>query len=439
MAANPLQPAEIEQLARAARDIPAVSFCMANDAWALLGFRQAVVLHKHLGRWLVRAVSGLVDVGETTPYQNFLKRIATALEKQSIELGTTLKKTSLNKSLANDWAQWWPDDVYVYPLTTLDGVVNGYGLYVFDQPIDGVRQAMLNRFTQVWLHAWSLLSGKKQSRLKVGKKAFATLLLCAICAMFFPVRQSVLAPAEIISLQSTVVAAPVEGVVKEMLVRPNQVVKANQPLVALDDTTLRNRREVLRKSLGSAQAELMATTQKAFDNQQSRGEMAPLAGRVDERKAELAFTEELLKRSQINSPKDGIAVFGDPNDWRGRPVAAGERLLLLADPKELGVLIHVAVADAIAIEQGADIRLFLHVAPLTPLDGQVIETGYQAMLSPDNIASYRIRAKLASPAENSEIHRIGFKGTVKLFGPKVSLGYLLFRRPLATAREWLGL
>jgi Barrel-sandwich domain of CusB or HlyD membrane-fusion len=439
MSANPLQPAEIEQLARGARDIPGLSFCMANDAWGLLGFRQAVVLHKHVGRWLVRSVSGLVDVGETTPYQNFLKRIGAVLEKKPLEIGAALDKNSLPEALASDWEQWWPGNVYVYPLTTLDAIPNGFALYVFDQPLDGARQAMLNRFAQVWLHAWALLSGKRKSSWRIGKATFAVLTLCALAAMFVPVRQSVLAPAEIISLQSTVIAAPVEGVVKEMLVRPNQSVKANQPLVALDDTTLRNRRDVLSKSLGSAQAELMATTQKSFDNQQSRGEMAPLAGRVDERKAELAFTEELLKRSMINSPKDGIAVFGDPNDWRGRPVAAGERLLLLADPKELGVVIHVAVPDAIAIEPGAEMRLFLHVAPLTPLDGKVIETGYQAMLSPDNIASYRIRAKLEVAPENKDINRIGFKGTAKLYGPKVSLGYLLFRRPMATVREWLGL
>jgi hypothetical protein len=439
MSANSLQPAEIEQLARGARDIPALSFCMANDAWGLLGFRQAIVLHKHVGRWLVRSVSGLVDVGETTPYQNFLKRIGAALEKKPIDIGRAIDRNSMPKALAKDWEQWWPDHVYAYPLTTLDNVPNGFALYAFDQSLDGTRQAMLNRFAQVWLHAWALLSGKRKSNLRIGKLTFGVLTLCALAAMFVPVRQSVLAPAEIISLQSTVVSAPVEGVVKEMLVRPNQSVKANQPLVALDDTTLRNRREVLSKSLGSAQAELMATTQKSFDNQQSRGEMAPLAGRVDERKAELAFTDELLKRSVINSPKDGIAVFGDPNDWRGRPVVAGERLLLLADPKELGVVIHVAVPDAIAIEPGAEIRLFLHVAPLTPLDGKVIETGYQAMLSPDNIASYRIRAKLQVADENKDINRIGFKGTAKLFGPKVSLGYLLFRRPMATVREWFGL
>jgi Biotin-lipoyl like/HlyD family secretion protein len=246
----------------------------------------------------------------------------------------------------------------------------------------------------------------------------------------------VLAPAEIISLESVVLASPVEGVVREVLVRPNQAVAADQPLVALDDTTLRNRREVLLKSVGSVQAELLATRQKSFDSLQSRGEIAPLSGRVEERRAELAYIDEQLGRMVVPSPKAGITVFGDPNDWRGRPVAAGERVMLIANPAKLGVLVHVPVADAIALKPGAPVRLFLHVAPLAPLDGEVIETGYQAMPSPDNIASYRIRASLDAGSDGS---RIGLKGTAKLYGARVALGYWLLRRPLAAAREWAGL
>jgi pyruvate/2-oxoglutarate dehydrogenase complex dihydrolipoamide acyltransferase (E2) component len=265
-------------------------------------------------------------------------------------------------------------------------------------------------------------------------------LLCMIAAMFIPVPQSVLAPAELISLQSHVVSSPVDGVVKEMLVRPNQEVTLNQALFSLDDTSLRNRREVLGKTLGSAQAELLATTQKAFDSAQSRGDIAPLKGRVDERRAELAFVDEQLKRSVIYATKPGIVVFGDPNDWRGRPITAGERVLLIADPSDLGVLIHVPVADAIAIAPGAKLRLFLSVAPLKPVDAEVIETGYQALLSPENVASYRLRARLVSSTEmQAELQRIGLKGTAKLLGPKVPLGYLLLRRPLAALREWTGL
>jgi hypothetical protein len=287
----------------------------------------------------------------------------------------------------------------------------------------------------VWLHAWAMLSGAPRKSWLPSVRTRWILVGVLLAALLIPVRQSVLAPAEIISLESVVLSSPMEGVVREVLVRPNQVVAVDQPLVALDDTTLRNRREVLLKSVGSAQAELLATTQKSFDNIQSRGEIAPLSGRVEERRAELAFIDEQLQRMALVSPKAGITVFGDPNDWRGHPVAAGERIMLIANPAKLGVLIHVPVADAIALDAGAPVRLFLHVSPLSPLDGQVIETGYQALLSPDNIASYRVRAQLAQGSESS---RIGLKGTAKLYGARVVLGYWLLRRPLAAAREWAG-
>ncbi len=405
-------------------------------------------MRKSAGRWGAQAVSGLVETGETTPYQNWLSRVASHLEKQGLPQPSPpdasadntpliqLLPDALPPALAQEWAQWWPADVVYALLQARGGGINGLAIFLFDAPVNATRLASLNRLMEVWLHAWAMLTGPvRRSWWPSARVRWVALALLA-AAMLIPVRQSVLAPAEIISLESLVLASPVEGVVREVLVRPNQAVQENQPLVALDDTTLRNRREVLVKSVGSAQAELLATTQKAFENLQSRGEIAPMSGRVEERKAELAYIDEQLQRMSVASPKAGITVFGDPNDWRGRPVAAGERIMLIANPAKLGVLVHVPVADAIAIDAGAPLRLFLHVAPLSPLEGEVMETGYQALLSPDNIASYRIRAKLAA---SNEYSRIGLKGTAKLYGAQVTLGYWLFRRPIAAAREWAGL
>ena len=450
---------EIERLARAALSLPALSFSMANDAWGLLGFRQALVLRKSAGRWGAQAISGLVDAGETTPYQNWLRRVCVHLETANAanpnsanaqadapDVGALLQLTpdDLPAELAQEWAQWWPAEViYFFLRNRSSGVsavyaINGLAFYLFDAPVNQTRLASLSRLSEVWLHAWAMLSGAPGKSWLPGARARWVIALILLAALFIPVRQSVLAPAEIISLESVVLASPLEGVVREVLVRPNQAVTADQPLVALDDTTLRNRREVLLKSVGSAQAELLATTQKSFDNLQSRGDIAPMSGRVEERRAELAFIDEQLQRMALTAPKAGITVFGDPNDWRGRSVAAGERIMLIANPAKLGVLIHVPVGDAIAVDVAAPVRLFLHVAPLSPMDGQVIETGYQALLSTDNIASYRIRATLAeSQAEGSQ-QRIGLKGTAKLYGGRVLLGYWLLRRPLAAAREWLG-
>jgi multidrug resistance efflux pump len=442
---------EVERLARQAPSIAALSFSMANDAWGLLGCRQALVIRKIAGRWGAQAISGLVEPGETTPYQNWLRRVCIELEASTVRSQTVvlhqsnnsepptlldIKAADLSAQIAQDWAQWWPDNVTGTFLRARDGSVNGIAIYLFDAPINPTRAATLSHLSEVWLHAWAMLSAAPKKRWLFDTRARWILAAIVLSGLLIPVRQSVLAPAEIISLESVVLAAPVEGVVREVLVRPNQAVSADQPLVALDDTTLRNRREVLVKSMGSVQAELLATTQKSFDNMQSRGEIAPLSGRVEERRAELSYIDEQLQRMVLTSPKAGITVFGDPNDWRGRPVAAGERVMLIANPATLGVLVHIPVADAIALEPGAPVRIFLHVSPLSPLDGEVIETGYQALLSPDNIASYRVRAKLD---EKTGKNRIGLKGTAKLYGERVALGYWLIRRPLSAAREWMGL
>jgi Biotin-lipoyl like len=442
--------ADIERLARQARGVAPLAFSIANDGWKALSFRQTLVMYKGAGRWGVVAVSGLVDTGETTPYQNWMRRVAQHVQilssqadksvssdtPQDPSVPLPLKVEQLPDALRAEWRQWWPDHVAYLRFFDSAKKLNGLAFFLFDEDITHTRAAALWRLSQTWSYCWEMQSPRGGRKL-FSLKGFGFIgFVIAVAAMFIPIRQSVLAPAEIISLESIVIASPVDGVIKEILVRPNQLVTPNQTLVALDETTLRNRREVLAKSVGSAQAELLATTQKSFESLQSRGEIAPLSGRVEERRAELVFINEQMLRMSIPAPKGGITVFGDPNDWRGRPVSAGERIMLVANPDKLGVLIHVPVGDAIAMEQGARLRLFLHVAPLEPLDGQVIETGYQATMSPDNVASYRIRALLST--KNDLSSRIGLKGTAKLYGPSVLLGYWLLRRPLASVREWFG-
>lgn len=105
------------------------------------------------------------------------------------------------------------------------------------------------------------------------------MILGFLSLFLIPVRQTSLAPAEVIALDAEAVAAPIDGVVKTIHVRPNQAVQVGQPLFSLDDTTLRNRLEVAQKSVAVADAELQAATQKAFDSFQSKGDLSLLRGR----------------------------------------------------------------------------------------------------------------------------------------------------------------
>ena len=109
--------------------------------------------------------------------------------------------------------------------------------------------------------------------------------------------------------------------------------------------------------------------------------------------------------------------------------------MLLANPDKPGVLVHLPVADAISLNVGAALKLFLTVMPLSPLDARITETSYQAVLSPEGVASYRLRAVFEDAQQNV---RIGLRGTAKVYGGWVCMGYYLLRRPLATLREWSG-
>lgn len=433
----------LEARARAAASLPELAFSIANESYGLLGFRQALVLRGD-ARGRLMAVSGLAKPTEDSPYLVWLRRAWAWLQPQvaaSPGWFQPAPDADMPDIVADGWREWWTQGIYALPLRARSGQVLGWVIFLLEGEPKEWQDKALKRLAGSWGYCWELLGGVSRrtwgQKLRGWLKPMRLPLLIAVAlAAFIPVRQTVLAPAEVVSLDSRVVAAPLDGVIKDVHVRPNQAVKAGEILFSLDDTTLRNRYEVARESVAVADAELIAATQKAFHDPASQAELALLTGRSHERRAELAAVLAQLERVRVPAEKDGIVVFGDPDDWLGRPVSTGERIMLLANPDEPGMLIHLPVADAIGLEPEAPVKLFLTVRPLEPLEGRVTETSYQATQSPDGIASYRLRAAFDDGEANQA--RIGLRGTAKLYGEQVRLGYYLMRRPLATLREWTG-
>ena len=431
-----------EARARSASSVPELMFSIANDAYGMLGFRQALVFQGDGTDACLAAVSGLARPTEDSPYLVWLRRAWPWVYAQTaVTPGwLTMPADTVDADIADGWREWWTDGVFVMPCCRRSGERLGWVIFLLDHPPADVQSNALAQVAQSWSYCWEMLAGQPKKTLtqqwqKLGVVKRRLLLLALLAVLFVPVRQTALAPAEVIALDAEAMASPLEGVVKAVHVRPNQAVKAGQPLFSLDDTTLRNRLEVAQKSVAVADAELQAATQKAFDSYQSKGELTLLNGRANEKRAELAAVRTQLERTDVVAPQDGVAVFGSADDWLGKPVTTGERIMLLANPSKPGVLVHLPVADAITLEPGAHIKLFLTVLPLSPMDATVSQTSYQAVLSPDSVASYRLRAVFDTTQDQA---RIGLRGTAKIYGERVLLGYYLLRRPLATLRERSG-
>lgn len=436
--------AGLEARARAATNLAELGFSIANDAHVLVPFRQALVFADDGAHGEMFAVSGLARPSEDSPYLVWLRRawpwLRERIDGRPGWLTLATPGSAIPDDIADGWREWWPDGVFALPLRRRSGEPLACVCLLLESEPPATLAAALTQLAATWSYCWEMLGGRPAAGWRVHLHRLSATqrrltLIAALLLLLVPVRETALAPAEIIALDALAVASPLDGVVKTIHVRPNQPVRAGERLFSLDDTTLRNRLDVSQKSVAVADAELAAMTQKAFDNPQSKSELSLLGGRARERRAELAAISTQLARIDVVAAQDGIAVFADANDWLGRPVSTGERIMLLANPDRPGIAIHLPVADAIALEVGAPVKLFVTVAPLSPLSAKVIETSYQAVLSPDAVASYRLRAAFA---ENGGLTRIGLRGTAKLYGEWVALGYYLLRRPLASLREWSG-
>lgn len=150
--------------------------------------------------------------------------------------------------------------------------------------------------------------------------------------MLIPVRQSVLAPAEIVAHQPVMVRAPVAGVVDDILVRPNQPIRANQPLARLDARELENRLEAARQTFATADAQYRQAQQQALFDANRKASLAVLQSRREQAQSERDFLLRQLERMQLTSPRDGVAVFDDASEWIGRSVAVGNIFCYCTQP-----------------------------------------------------------------------------------------------------------
>ncbi|PWF55501.1 HlyD family efflux transporter periplasmic adaptor subunit [Massilia glaciei] len=432
---------QIEQDARQAVSEAAVEFIAVNDTWRIVPYRQALMWRPDgLGRPALRLVSGLADVAGDSPYRQWindaLRHLVPGLEGGKARIVTM---HDLPPALHDGWREWMGFGALLVTLPAPAGAAVG-GLWLnLEHEASAAEQALLERLAGCYgqaLWAWRQRPPVWQralTRFKGSRKRwwFALLLVSMI-----PMRLTVLAPAHIVGKDAKLIAAPQDGVVARFFVMPNQAVAAGAPLFALDDTGARNRNEVAVASREVAEAEYLRTTQKSFNDGASKAELSSLQARLEEKAAEARYVQDLFERIQVNAPDAGIAIFSDANDWLGRPVQTGERIVLLADPKKVQIAIDLPVDDALNMEAGATVKLYLNVAPLGTVEGKLVQSSYEPALTTEGVVAYQLKADLAA---GEEVPRIGLKGTAKLYGNWAPLLYHVLRKPLAVLRRTVGI
>lgn len=428
----------LQRRARQAESVAELGFVAVNETRQLLEYRQAAL-------WLgsgkrVAAVSGLPQPETHAPYTQWLCRLFSRLPDQPCAF--TLSAHDAPPRVAADWEQWLPAHALLAPLNRSNGERLSVLLLARDEPWHDAEIALLDELAGAYGHALALLAGKPSWLKSAGRAggvprlARNLALLAALgIGLWWPVALTTLAPAEVVASDPFLVRAPIEGVIDRFHVRPNQPVKAGDLLFEFDATSLKSKRDIARSSLSVAAEEYRQAAQLAVTNEKGKLEMAVNRGREAERAAEVRFSENMLKRIQVAAPREGVAIFAEASDWVGRAVSLGERVIEIADPDQVELLIRLPVADALTLEPGAPVRLFLATTPQDPLAATVRYAAYRAEAMPDGTVAYRVKATFAA---GQKLPRVGLMGTAKLYGEKMPFAYYLLRRPLAVARQWLG-
>lgn len=439
---EPLDPAQAllryEAELVAAGSAAEAAFVAVNRLGSILPFRLAVLLRPDPVRHArVAAVSHLYEVDENAPFAQWLARLARHAGERDL---AALSAATVPQDLAEDWGEWLPEHALLCRLSTPAGALVGWLLVGFEEEPGEAGQALMQlaaRQVALVLGAWQgrRWLGLGQLRRVFTRKVTIGVAAVLAAAMLIPVDLSTLAPAEVTPLGPAPVAAPTEGVLSRFHVPPNTMVKAGDLVASMDDTVLRNRHAVALKGLEIARAELARAGSKAFGDDQSRADLLTLKARVDEKQAEVAYTEDLLRRIQLRAPVAGLVIYSSPDEWIGRTLVTGERVAMVADPARAALTIHVPADDAIAVQRGAEVRFFQNVAPLSALDARLTQVGYEAEQTVDAGLAYVLRAEFS---QGTGTPRLGLRGTAKVYGEKVPLGYYLLRRPLASLRRLLG-
>ncbi|WP_300002958.1 HlyD family efflux transporter periplasmic adaptor subunit [uncultured Cedecea sp.] len=435
---NPLQPlAELLQLQRRMRALDrreSLAFFMVNETHRLTNYHQAALWEGEAGK--LAAASGVASLDSHAPFCRGFSALCRQWQ-QTFHKITAIRAQSLSAEDSQFWQEYLPENGLWIPLPHLDKE-RPMSLILFkDTPWSEPEKVLLEQLADAYGHAWQSLARQKKNHRSVPriKRKGLVVGMALALIMLIPVRQSVLAPAEVVANKPTLLRAPLSGVVDVLEVKPNQAVLRGDVLVSLDARELLNQRENARQQLASAEAQYRQAQQMALSDADAKAQLAVLASRRQQTLSEMTFIESQLDRMALKSPRDGIVIFDNANDLLGRSVSVGERIMMVADPSDTRLEIQLPAGDAIALENGAEVRLFLNVAPNSPQDAVLTQIGYRATPDAENVMAYRLLAEFNQP---ESVVRVGLKGTAKIYGERTVLIAYLMRKPWSSLRVWLG-
>ena len=433
---------QLGKRARHAATAQELAFVMVNETNALVPYRQAVLWRREAkGRGHVVTISGSAAVERNAPITHWLNRALARLDSDTADTPRPVGAADLSGALGEEWAEWLPAYALWVPLALDPGHVLGALVLARDQPWSDGERHIVGELADSFAHAWAgFLGGRRRSLLARlwGGRQYVNLAIAAavIGIMFLPITLSALAPAEVVPFQPTIVRAPLDGVVDHFAVAAECAGQggpdAARARSARDPEQARGRRQGAGGGGGGISPGGAGSGVRRQEPGQARG--AQGARRSAPHRCHLCPVAARSHPCHRESRRAGVVRRSQRLD---RP--AGDHRRAAARDRRSGA----GRAGDLAAGGGRD-------QPQTRRRGRVLPQHRARFAAAGDAASDELRGDAVAgqsawlPAQGharrpSRMPRIGLSGTAKIYGEKVTLFYYLARRPLAAARQFLGL
>jgi Biotin-lipoyl like len=419
-----------------------LNFRMLNNTYRLFAYNRAVLWSFDNKHPKLIGVSGQEDINHQSPLVRLWKSVITSLKEnktlqilsnsstnQKNEWQTLVKKTSglsvmwvpmieNGKLRAALWIERWGEDVW-----------------------DISECEIMNSLAQNFSTAWKQFNPLSRWR-NIGtfRMHLLTIVLVGVSLIYLlyfqmiPLR--VVAPCEIVPKDPEMIAAPLEGVIKQILVQPGEYVKKGDLLFTYEDRIINQELKVAQKQVQIIRSQYDRSRLRAFKDDEAIEEIKSLQYRLEQEKVRLKMAESNAKHLEVQASTDGICMVHNPEYWRGRPVQIGERVVMLFQPGKSKLKIFLPENDNIRFDRQKPIKLILNADPSSKYEAVLNYVAIQTSDNPQGGASFIAEAELTVP--EAQI-KVGSKGSAIVYGEEVRMGYWLLRKPLASIRHFLGL
>ncbi len=283
---------------------------------------------------------------------------------------------------------------------------------------------------------------RKRLKEKVFKKSWvlAAVGVFVLLLLFLRIPLRVVAPCEIIPQNPFIVTAPLSGVVSEVVVKSGEYVEPGTVLFQYDPRVVMEDLNIARQQVKILETGIRITRINALSSPDAKAELAIMQYKLKQEQIRLRLAEYRASKLKVTAQEAAeVITLADPDEWRGRPVEMGEKVLMLARPGNILLRIWISEADNVCFAEDAPVKILFNAMPDESFTALLDYVAPTVTVSTEGVPSVMAEGQFTGMTpEKEKLLRPGLKGNAIIYGQRVSAAYWLLRKPWTAMRRLLG-